>query len=147
MNTYGEKLLSMRMIQIKSNKKQVLLLMINAFLEAFEFEAGVSVIRIAPPWFLSCTTRCKFTSLVPLLDLSWTTCCTTFVPFVVNLPLLYHSCTSLVRLLYNSLYSFNSRQQSPSHRSFLCSDNDSLSGVRRQTISCCNVCWLQQLII
>ena len=58
-------------------------------------------------------------------------------------PLLYHSlchyctsCTSLVvqvvPLLYHSLYSFNSHHQSPSHRSFLCSDNDSLSAVRRQ---------------
>ena len=78
MNIYGDKLLTMRMIQIKSNKKQVLLLMINAFLEAFEFEAGVSVIRIAPPWFLSCTTHCKFTSLVPPL---------------------YHSCTTIVSLV------------------------------------------------
>ena len=54
-------------------------------------------------------------------------------------PLLYHSlchyctsCTSLVvqvvPLLYHSLYSFNSHHQG----SFQCSDNDSLSAVRRQ---------------
>ena len=161
MNTYGEKLLSMRMIQIKSNKKQVLLLMINAFLEAFEFEAGVSVIRIAPPWFLSCTTRCKFTSLVPLLDLSWTTCCTTFVPLVVNLPLLYHSCTYLpcttlvplfyVPPLYHSCTTRCTRSilvnrapltvLSCVPTMILCQEWGG------KTISCCNVCWLQQLII
>ena len=88
MNIYGDKLLTMRMIQIKSNKKQVLLIIVNAifFLEAFEFEAtkknsaqaGVTVIRIAPPWFLSCTTHCKFTSLVPPL---------------------YHSCATIVSLV------------------------------------------------
>ena len=116
---------------MKSEKKQLLLLIINAmFLEPFEFEAtkknspqaGVAAIRIAAPWFLSCTTRCKFTSLVPLLYLSWTTLvqllylpCTTFVPLFVPLfylacitrcttfvPLLYHSCTSTVPRLYHS---------------------------------------------
>ena len=146
------------------------------FLEPFEFEAtkknipqaGVAAIRIAAPWFLSCTTRCKFTSLVPLLYLSWTTLvqllylpCTTFVPLFVPLlylacstscttllvqvvQLLYLSCTTFVPLLYNYctslvcttlvqlvvLVQFSSTE--PSHRSFLCSDNDSLSGVRRQ---------------
>ena len=62
---------------MKSEKKQLLLLIINAmFLEPFEFEAtkknspqaGVAAIRIAAPWFPSCTTRCKFTTLVPLLN-------------------------------------------------------------------------------
>ena len=62
MNFYGDKLLTMRMIQMKSEKKQLLLLIINAmFLEPFEFEgtkknspqAGVAAIRIAAPWFLS----------------------------------------------------------------------------------------------
>ena len=73
-------------------KKQLLLLIINAvFLEPFEFEAtkknspqaGVAAIRIAAPWFLSWTTLCKFTTLVPLVA-----------------PLLYHFCTTLVPLLY-----------------------------------------------
>ena len=38
----------------------------------------MTVIRIAPPWFLSCTTHCKFTSLVPPL---------------------YHSCATIVSLV------------------------------------------------
>ena len=103
---------------MKNEKKQLLLLIINAIvLEAFEFEAtkknspqgSVSVIRffirIAAPWFLSCTIRCKFTTLRPLVVPLLYHFCTIFVPLVV--PLLYHycitRCTIFVPLLYHSL--------------------------------------------